>query len=91
MTTPPPPFASFGAYLAHTRTGAGYTAKALAAEVGIATSTITRLERGDMTVPGPDLLCKLGDFLRFDYATAVGLLEPYRRLWQRLQGETTHG
>ncbi|WP_410618561.1 helix-turn-helix domain-containing protein [Amycolatopsis sp. cmx-8-4] len=84
MTTAEPPPRTFGDYVAEVRTERGLSAKKLAAQMGVSLSTITRIEAGTLALPGPVLLCTLGDALNFDYPTAVGLLEPYRRLWQRL-------
>ncbi|RSN40056.1 hypothetical protein DMC64_34545 [Amycolatopsis sp. WAC 04197] len=89
-TTEPPPH-TFGGYVADVRIERGLSAKKLAAQMGVSLSTITRIEAGTLALPGPVLLCALGDALAFDYPTAVGLLEPYRRLWQRLQGGGDHG
>lgn len=83
MTTSPPP-GTFGGYVAHMRNLRGYSARELARRAGTAPSNITRIEDGTFDVPGPILLCAVGDALEFDYPTAVGFLEPYRRLAERL-------
>jgi transcriptional regulator with XRE-family HTH domain len=83
VTTSPPP-GTFGGYVAHMRNLRGYSARELARRAGTAPSNITRIEDGTFDVPGPILLCAVGDALEFDYPTAVGFLEPYRRLWERL-------
>ncbi len=79
---------SFGAYVAMKRQQRGYSMRELAKQVDVAPTTITRIENG--SVPHPDLFLALVDVLDLDVITAVGLVEPYQRLYQRIttaQGE----
>ena len=82
MTSRPP--ASFGDYLKAARTERGYSARQLAQQIGVNVTQITRYEDGTYLLPPPDLLLTLIDALDLDIHTAVDLLEPYRRLFDRL-------
>jgi transcriptional regulator with XRE-family HTH domain len=73
---------SFGEYVTLVREQHGYSIRQLAAHVGVAPSTISRLEDGTRPLPSPDLVLDLIKNLNLDAVTAVGLLEPYRRLTQ---------
>jgi transcriptional regulator with XRE-family HTH domain len=73
---------SFGEYVALVREQHGYSIRQLAAHLGVAPSTISRLEDGSRPLPHPDLVLDLIKNLNLDPVTAVGLLEPYRRLTQ---------
>ena len=73
---------SFGEYVALVREQHGYSVNQLAAHLGVPPSTISRLEDGLRSLPGPDLVLDLIKDLNLDAVTAVGLLEPYRRLTQ---------
>lgn len=82
---------SFGEYVALVRKQHGYKASQLAAHLGVSTSTITRLEDGSRPLPRPGLVLDLIKYLDLDAVTAVGLLEPYRRLTQAcLPGLTSY-
>jgi transcriptional regulator with XRE-family HTH domain len=73
---------SFGEYVTLVREQHGYSIRQLAAHLGVAPSTISRLEDGSRPLPHPDLVLDLIKNLNLDAVTAVGLLEPYRRLTQ---------
>lgn len=73
---------SFGEYVALVRKQNGYSVNQLAAHLGVHSSTISRLENGLRPLPGPGLVLDLINDLNLDPITAVGLLEPYRRLTQ---------
>jgi transcriptional regulator with XRE-family HTH domain len=73
---------SFGEYVTLVREQHGYSIRQLAAHLGVAPSTISRLEDGSRPLPSPDLVLDLIKNLNLDAVTAVGLLEPYRRLTQ---------
>lgn len=73
---------TFGDYIREAREHHGYSAHDLAALTGVAPSTIARIEYNTITTPGPDLVLALIENLDLDSVTAVGLLEPYRRLTQ---------
>ncbi|MGW4830490.1 helix-turn-helix domain-containing protein [Amycolatopsis japonica] len=87
-TTPIP--ASFGAYVAQARTERSLSARQLAARMGIATTTVTRVESGEYAVPNPDLFLALVDALGLDLRAAVDLIEPYRNLCTRFANEKDH-
>lgn len=84
-----PVHASFGAYVAHTRTERSLSARQLAARMGIAITTVTRIESGTYATPNPDLFLSLVDTLGLDLTTAVDLIEPYRVLCCRFADERT--
>jgi transcriptional regulator with XRE-family HTH domain len=79
---------SFGDYIRTRREEHGYSARHVARQVGVAVTTITRIEDGSFVVPNPDLFLALVDVLDLDLITAVSLVEPYQRLWRRF---TTQG
>lgn len=70
----------FGDYIKEAREQHGYSVRHLAALVGVAPSTIARIEYNTLVTPGPDLVLALIKNLDLDSVTAVGLLEPYQRL-----------
>jgi transcriptional regulator with XRE-family HTH domain len=72
----------FGDYVKGAREHRGYSVRELAALTGVAPSTITRIEHNTLITPQPDLVLALIKHLDLDTVTAVGLLEPYRRLTQ---------
>lgn len=74
--------ASFGQYVTQGRQQQNVSAKKLAAHLGVALSTITRIERG--SVPEVDLFLALVDALNLDVIAAVKLVEPYRRIYERI-------
>lgn len=78
MSTTQP--STFGDYVKQAREQHGYSAHDLAALIGVEASTITRIEHNTTTTPGPDRVLALIKILDLDPVTAVGLLEPYRRL-----------
>jgi transcriptional regulator with XRE-family HTH domain len=82
---------SFGEYVTLVREQHGYSIRQLAAHLGVAPSTISRLEDGSRPLPHPELVLDLINDLNLDPVTAVGLLEPYRRLTQAcLPGLTSY-
>jgi transcriptional regulator with XRE-family HTH domain len=74
--------ASFGQYVTQGRNSTGISAKKLAAQLGVALSTITRIERG--SIPEPDLFISLVNALKLDMTTAVNLIPSYRRLYEQI-------
>lgn len=78
MSTP----ASFGEYVMQGRNRKSISAKKLAGQLGVALSTITRIEHG--SIPEPDLFISIVDALDLDIITAVNLITPYRRIYQRI-------
>ena len=84
-----PVHASFGAYVAQARTERSLSARQLAARMGIAITTVTRVESGTYAVPNVGLFLALVDTLGLDLATAVSLIEPYRTLCTRFTEERT--
>jgi transcriptional regulator with XRE-family HTH domain len=81
MNTTPHPL-SFGDYIKDAREHHGYSVRHLAALLGVAPSTIARIEYNTLITPGPDLVLALVKNLDLDPVMAVRLLEPYRRLTQ---------
>jgi transcriptional regulator with XRE-family HTH domain len=75
---------TFGEYVMREREQRGYSAGQLGKRVGVATATITRIESGFIAVPTPEVLIALVDALELDMITAVMLVEPYRRLYERI-------
>jgi transcriptional regulator with XRE-family HTH domain len=73
---------NFGDYVKEAREQHGYSVRHLAALIGVAPSTIARIEYNTLVTPGPDHVLALIKNLDLDPATAIGLLEPYRRLTQ---------
>ncbi len=73
---------SFGEYVAMRRRERDYSIRQLAKRVDVAPTTITRIVDG--SVPHPDLFLALVDVLDLDIITAVKLIEPYHRLYQRI-------
>lgn len=73
---------TFGQYLTQARQQKGYSERGLAKLVGVANSTIVRTKNG--SIPEPDLFLSLIDALDLDVITAVQLVEPYRRIYQRI-------
>ena len=71
---------SFGEYVALAREQHGYSIRQLAQCLGVASSTISRLETGARPLPQPDLVLALITHLDLDAVTAVSLLAPYQRL-----------
>jgi transcriptional regulator with XRE-family HTH domain len=78
MDTP----ASFGQYVTQGRQRHNISAKKLAIQLGVALSTITRIERG--SIPEPNLFIALVDALNLNVITAVQLIEPYRCIYERI-------
>jgi hypothetical protein len=54
----------------------------------VSNSTIKRLEEGFIAVPTPDVLLALVDALELDLITAMRLVGPYRRLYERITTNT---
>ncbi|WP_103338773.1 helix-turn-helix domain-containing protein [Amycolatopsis sp. CA-126428] len=79
MTTAP---GTFGEYVGARRQQADYSKKRLAKQLGIELSTLTRIENG--SVPGVDTFLALVDALNLDVIAAAQLIEPYRRLCDRI-------
>lgn len=75
---------SFGEYVTVAREQYGYSIRQLATQLGVAPSTISRLEDGSRTLPHPDLFLALVDALELDVTAAVRLVEPYHRLYKRI-------
>ena len=73
---------SFSQYITTTRERKGYSERHLARLVGVANTTIIRIEQG--SIPQPELLIGLIDALDLDVITAVRLIEPYKRLYERI-------
>jgi ribosome-binding protein aMBF1 (putative translation factor) len=73
---------SFGEYVKQSRERKGISAKKLAPQLGVALTTITRIEKG--SIPEPDLFVSLIDVLDLDAITAVNLVPQYRRIYQRI-------
>jgi transcriptional regulator with XRE-family HTH domain len=73
---------TFGDYVKEARERHDYSAHDLAALIGVAPSTIARIEYNTITTPGPERVLALIENLDLDPVTAVELLEPYRRLTQ---------
>lgn len=85
--------ATFGDYVTAKREHEGYSRKGLARQLGVELTTISRIENG--STPGIDLFLGLVDALHLDLIAAVKLVEPYRRLYQRIiaaqEGRDRHG
>jgi transcriptional regulator with XRE-family HTH domain len=73
---------TFGQYLTAALQQKGYSERHLATLVGVANSTIVRIKKG--SIPEPDLFISIIDALDLDVITAVKLVEPYRRLHDRI-------
>ncbi|MGH3772706.1 MAG: helix-turn-helix domain-containing protein [Pseudonocardiaceae bacterium] len=71
---------SFGQYVTHAREQCGYSMRQLAARLGVAPSTISRLEDGARSLPHPDLFLALINELELDVTVALALIPPYERL-----------
>lgn len=84
---------SFGQYVTMKRQQHGWSARQLAKRLGVAPTTITRLENG--SVPHPEHFIALIDALHLDLITAVHLIAPYKRLYDRIvaaqEGRDRHG
>lgn len=72
----------FGDYVRSSREQHGYSVRHLAALIGVAPSTITRIEHNTLATPQPDLVLALITHLGLDTKTAIRLLGPYQRLTQ---------
>jgi transcriptional regulator with XRE-family HTH domain len=85
---------TFGEYVATRRQEADYSKKRLAKQLGIEIATITRIEN-DVTTPQIDTFLALVDALDLDVIAAAQLIEPYRRLCDRIiaaqKGPNPHG
>ncbi len=81
---------SFGEYVACARERRGYSIRHLAKRLGVASSTISRLETGTRPLPQPDLVVALIAHLDLDAMAAVELLQPYQRLTQACLPNLTH-
>jgi len=73
---------AFGQYITMAREVKGYSDRELGKRVGAAHTTIGRIENGG--IPKPGLFLSLIDALDLDVITAVTLIEPYRRIYQRI-------
>jgi transcriptional regulator with XRE-family HTH domain len=73
---------SFGQYVRIARQAKGYSDRQLGKQVGKAHTTISRVENG--SIPEPGLFLALVDTLELDIVTAVQLIGPYRRIYQRI-------
>lgn len=73
---------SFGQYVWAARKDKGYSDRQLGKRIGAAHTTISRIENG--SVPEPGLFLSLIDSLDLDIITAVTLIDPYRRIYQRI-------
>lgn len=73
---------SFGQYVWAARQTKSYSDRQLGKQVGAAHTTISRIENG--SIPEPDLFLSLVDALDLDVITAVQLIEPYRRIYERI-------
>lgn len=82
---------SFGDYVTAARERRGYSIRHVAAQVGVAPSTILRIEDGTHALPHPDLFLALIDVLDLDITTAIRLVEPYGRLCAEVARRQTHG
>lgn len=71
---------SFGDYVTTARERRDYSIRHVAAQVGVAPSTILRVEDGTHALPHPDLFLALVETLDLDITTAIRLVEPYGRL-----------
>ncbi|RZS30519.1 helix-turn-helix protein [Herbihabitans rhizosphaerae] len=74
--------ATFGEYVTMTRQQRGYSERHVARQVGVANTTISRIVNG--SVPHPELFLALVDTLDLDIVLAVTLVEPYRRIVDRV-------
>jgi len=72
---------SLGQYATCARQQHGYSIRQLATRLGVAPSTISRLEDGSRPLPHPDLFIALIDALDLDITTALKLAAPYGRLY----------
>lgn len=82
---------SFGEYVTQAREKHGYSIRQLAAQVGVAPSTVMRIEDGTHAVPHPDLFASLIEALDLDVGTAMRLVGPYRRLHERITAQRGGG
>lgn len=73
---------TFGQYITMAREAKGYSDRELGRRVGAAHTTIGRIENG--SIPEPDLFLSLIDTLDLDVITAIRLVAPYRRIYQRI-------
>jgi len=73
---------SFAHYVSTARQTKGYSDRQLGKLIGVAHTTIGRIENG--STPEPALFISLIDALDLDVITAVTLVEPYRRIYQRI-------
>ncbi|MGH3809362.1 MAG: helix-turn-helix domain-containing protein [Pseudonocardiaceae bacterium] len=73
---------SFGQYVWAARKAKGYSDRQLGKHVRAAHTTISRIENG--SIPEPGLFLSLIDALDLDIITAVTLIDPYRRIYQRI-------
>lgn len=84
---------SFGQYVKATRQQKKVSGRQLARKVGVANTTIIDIEDG--AVPSPALFVDLIDALDLDITAAAQLIEPYKRLYDRIiaaqEGRDRHG
>jgi transcriptional regulator with XRE-family HTH domain len=84
---------TFGEYVTEARERQNFSKKHLAKQLGIELTTISRIESG--STPGIDTFLALVDALHLDLIAAIELIEPYKRLHDRItaqqERESPHG
>jgi transcriptional regulator with XRE-family HTH domain len=82
---------TFGDYMTAVLQQKGYSERQLAKRIRVANSTLVRIRNG--SIPEPDLFISIIDELDLNVTIAANLIDPYRRLYERIlstiqKGET---
>ncbi|MGH3871288.1 MAG: helix-turn-helix domain-containing protein [Pseudonocardiaceae bacterium] len=78
---------TFGEYITAALQQQGYSERQLSKRVGVANSTLVRIRNG--SIPEPDLFISIIETLDLDVTIAAQLIDPYRRLYERIISTTT--